>query len=458
MKRLVSLLAVACLAGCAGDASHAADGAVADASRLDALPGADAVADLVSVGDGARSDGAADSQAADGLACVPESDQQFCLRLGKQCDATTAKDNCGQSRTTNCGSCVMPQTCGGGGVANICGFSNAKWGYEVIDASADVGQNVAMAIDYAGVPYVVYTSDAAGKPLYFAARTGAAAWTTTVLDSGALAGEFADIAIDPQGVIHIAARSAGVPTYYTLTGKGWAKETFAALGGRYLALTFDSAGNAHICHTDSRDELLMHSYQDGGWKTETIAGKALSGQKLGAYCAIAVDSKGTVHVSYENSNWLSLGYGYKLKGGGWMLETAAQSKLGKVGGYGSLVLDANQAPRVAFHNLAERRVDLASRATSGWLSQQGVAAGSIAVHSSLAIDKSQFLHLSFFHADPPGLIHYSVEQSGSWTTEAVALVGTGGGGHNDLQLDSQGGVHLAFYNRAAKRLEYAKRK
>ena len=53
--------------------------------------------------------------------CVPEDDPPMCARLGLNCDDVTAQDNCGAERTLNCGVCEDPQTCGGGGTANVCG-------------------------------------------------------------------------------------------------------------------------------------------------------------------------------------------------------------------------------------------------------------------------------------------------------------------------------------------------
>jgi hypothetical protein len=53
--------------------------------------------------------------------CTSETSPQFCQRLGKTCGTVTANDNCGVSRTTSCGSCFSPQTCGGSGVPNTCG-------------------------------------------------------------------------------------------------------------------------------------------------------------------------------------------------------------------------------------------------------------------------------------------------------------------------------------------------
>jgi hypothetical protein len=53
--------------------------------------------------------------------CTPETEAQFCARLAKNCGSVTGIGNCGVSRTVNCGSCMAPATCGGAGVANVCG-------------------------------------------------------------------------------------------------------------------------------------------------------------------------------------------------------------------------------------------------------------------------------------------------------------------------------------------------
>lgn len=52
--------------------------------------------------------------------CEAESNGEFCTRLVKTCDDVTAADNCGESRTVNCGMCTAPAICGGGGNDNVC--------------------------------------------------------------------------------------------------------------------------------------------------------------------------------------------------------------------------------------------------------------------------------------------------------------------------------------------------
>src|SRR5215510_12989771 len=49
-------------------------------------------------------------------ACIPTS----CAAQGKNCG--TIPNGCGDTLT--CGVCTAPQTCGGGGVANVCGLAS----------------------------------------------------------------------------------------------------------------------------------------------------------------------------------------------------------------------------------------------------------------------------------------------------------------------------------------------
>jgi hypothetical protein len=52
--------------------------------------------------------------------CLPETDEAFCARLGKNCNDVTAEDNCGIPRTADCGDCDPGWTCGLH-EANVCG-------------------------------------------------------------------------------------------------------------------------------------------------------------------------------------------------------------------------------------------------------------------------------------------------------------------------------------------------
>ncbi len=67
--------------------------------------------------------------------CVPTS----CAAQGKNCGSIA--NNCGG--TLNCGTCPGPQTCGGGGVANVCGIGVANAATLTLTATGRSGEGIA---------------------------------------------------------------------------------------------------------------------------------------------------------------------------------------------------------------------------------------------------------------------------------------------------------------------------
>jgi hypothetical protein len=62
-------------------------------------------------GGGTGGTGGSGMDAAIDLGCPAETDQQFCTRLGKNCETVSGTDNCGGSRDVNCGSCGAGKGC-----------------------------------------------------------------------------------------------------------------------------------------------------------------------------------------------------------------------------------------------------------------------------------------------------------------------------------------------------------
>ncbi|MBZ0117353.1 MAG: hypothetical protein K8H88_10180, partial [Sandaracinaceae bacterium] len=73
--------------------------------------------------DGGMDAGVVDSGGSGSDACVAETSDAFCARLGASCGTVDATDNCGAARSESCGSCTAPETCGGGGTEHACGCS-----------------------------------------------------------------------------------------------------------------------------------------------------------------------------------------------------------------------------------------------------------------------------------------------------------------------------------------------
>jgi hypothetical protein len=82
-------------AGDAGSSDGVTDGLFGDVGRTDA-PLVDAP-----VGDGTAAD----------VHCVPETDREYCVRLGKSCEVVVGTDNCAVLRNVNCGACAAGMGC-----------------------------------------------------------------------------------------------------------------------------------------------------------------------------------------------------------------------------------------------------------------------------------------------------------------------------------------------------------
>lgn len=83
--------------------------------------------DGIWVRDTAESDAGVDSTTGgdqgpdpDADGCVGETDAEFCARLSATCAPLSTTDNCGVTRTADCGTCAAPLKCGAGGTANVC--------------------------------------------------------------------------------------------------------------------------------------------------------------------------------------------------------------------------------------------------------------------------------------------------------------------------------------------------
>jgi hypothetical protein len=106
------------------DASEEGDASVVDAA--DATTTADASAD-------ATVDAAIAVEASvDSGPCFPETDAQLCAARGKNCGRVDTVDRCGSPRiVSSCGVCTgFYETCGAGGVSNVCGCpSESDWAF-----------------------------------------------------------------------------------------------------------------------------------------------------------------------------------------------------------------------------------------------------------------------------------------------------------------------------------------
>jgi hypothetical protein len=118
--------------GATDDASTAVDGSATDAGSTDAFDAT--VLDAAPLADASAPSDAGPAMDAtfDSGPCGPETDGELCASRGRNCGRFETLDRCGTARVVpTCGVCAsFYETCGGGGVANVCGCApESNWSF-----------------------------------------------------------------------------------------------------------------------------------------------------------------------------------------------------------------------------------------------------------------------------------------------------------------------------------------
>jgi hypothetical protein len=106
-----------CVADVAPDGAPADVAAPATDAPRDAAPDDAAESGHDAAAEAAPVDGGHDGEAG----CVAETNGQLCYDRGAECGWLDITDSCGTAREVDCGVCVGPGTCGGGGTDHVCG-------------------------------------------------------------------------------------------------------------------------------------------------------------------------------------------------------------------------------------------------------------------------------------------------------------------------------------------------
>ncbi len=156
------------------------------------------------------------------------------------------------------------------------------------------------------------SADTIAFSLLYGANPGGA-WAMETVDAGPRAGEFAALALTPDGTPHVAYFDGqrGALRLASRRDDGWSVETVDADGyaGLSVALAADARGFLHAVYQAWGPDLMRASVRyanntSGAWRHETVA----QGADLGAYTAIAVAGDGTVHLVFQDRDAGTLRY------------------------------------------------------------------------------------------------------------------------------------------------------
>ncbi len=304
--------------------------------------------------------------------CEPEADAALCVRLGKNCGLLTAPDNCGAMRTGECGECGEcsgNETCGGSGIANVCGT-----GACVPETDAALCARLSRAC-----------GPASGGDNCGAART--------VVSCGACAG-FANpvCTTDGQCIEEVCAPDC--------QGLQCGPDGCGGTCGQCQA--------SEICGAISPGQCDVPVEHDPPLVIDIYEGD------LGEHSSMAIDAAGTIHVAYTNP-----GYGIKygrLSGGIWRL-TLVDPTVGEAL-QPRIAVDADGHPTIAYFDNDVQDLRVARWSPTGWINEVVDSSGHVGKNPSLALDAAGRPHVSYWDQS-----NYNVKYTtwdGAWQSEPLA--------------------------------------
>ncbi|NOZ69307.1 MAG: choice-of-anchor D domain-containing protein [Deferribacteres bacterium] len=321
-------------------------------------------------------------------------------------------------------------------------YDGDSWHIETVDDRG--GGTLSIAIDSSDKAHISYDGSGGLKH----ATNASGSWVIETVDIEG--GGRPSIAIDSSDKIHISYGSS--PLKYATNASGsWVIETVEDVGAWSNSIAADSSGNVHITYrystADSKDYILKYATNaSGSWVTEIID----SDGRVGEHHSIAVDSSDKVHIAYDY--YLYLKYATNASGS-WVTEIVDSD--GRVGESNSIAVDSSDNVHISYGDYTSYpyyQLKYATNASGSWVTEivDDSAVLSIFSRTSIAVDSSDNVHISYVHDSPiPTYIfpkfylRYATNASGSWVTETVDS-GRKVSKYSSVAMDSTGNAHISY--------------
>jgi hypothetical protein len=338
--------------------------------------------------------------------------------------------------------CSSVPTDGGGSTDAGSVACERRWIGELVAAASHETQATSVGVDGAGAIYIGYSVETAG--VFLAERPGAGgAWTAQHVFDGEARGEHF-IAVSPTGVVHLLYKPSSLRYAVRDAAGAWTSTTSAIDSsiGRAYALALDAAGEPHVTYShrlcaefSCYPDTLFHAVlTDGSWATETI-----DTYRDGA--SLAIDASGTVHTVAPGEGTDSGVVFYAAKAPGAEFQPSL-----RLSGYShcddtAIALDSAQRAHVAF--VQDGTLMWAVGGPDGFSGNDEVGPAQCVV--DMAIDPDDGLHLVFI--GPEGIEHaMRGALDDAWARETIEPAQSGvvlGG--TSLAIDASGVLHLSYF-------------
>jgi hypothetical protein len=289
--------------------------------------------------------------------------------------------------------------------SEVWSFTTRAWQAATVDAAGSAGTYTSLAVDGSGRLHISYYNGALQYATCAAACATAANWQVATVDAGGGGGGvglFTSLAVDGSGRLHVSYDDeANFDLKYATcaaacaTAANWQAATVdAGSVGHHTSLAVDGSGRLHVSYFDNTKGDLKYATcaaacaTAANWQERTVE----SAEAVGAYTSLAVDGSGRLHVSYFDATNRDLKYATCAAAcatAAW--QAATVDAAGDVGGYTSLAVDGSGRLHVSYEDATNRDLKYATCAAAcataaNWQAATVDAAGTVGRYTSLAVD------------------------------------------------------------------------
>ena len=316
--------------------------------------------------------------------------------------------------------------------------SGGQWNKITADGR-DFPDRVALASDSSGTIYLAVSN--MGYPGYLTGTAGT--WVRHQFPSEFQVASTFAVALDSSQHLHISHLSQDGLRYGSLVDGVWQIETISApkRSGEYADLALDAAGALHVTYWDSKRRALSYATNAGGsWATEVVTGEATIGKPT----SVAVDPTGKVHAVYIDAATGELKYA-RRSGGAWSVQTVAQHAYGRP----SLAVDGNGIPHVAYVDWTQHMLMYATNPSGTWQVNQVTQVDFRSSYLDLSVNSAGRVGICFQvyrYADDPRMGLWVAQKeaaSSTWTSDKI-YSGWPEDSYCTIAVDNAGAVHVAY--------------
>ncbi|MRR10346.1 hypothetical protein EG831_09800, partial [bacterium] len=319
------------------------------------------------------------------------------------------------------------------------------WTIETIDPSGHAGQYASLAIDGTGGLHLCYYDSLSGDLRY--ARYGGGAWSLSAIDTAGDVGRFCAITVGTDGQPRV--------SYFDSTGRrlkfgvfngtAWAVEV-ADPGpgvGQHTSICLNGATPIISYHDQDRRDLKLAS-KPGTWARAVID----SAGAVGRFTSVANTGNNETKISYYSDTLRQLRFA-RQQGSNYVIETPDPAT--DCGAYSSLVMNGT-VPVIAYLDSAGGRIKRASK-PSGWVVDTVDNSGTAGGYCAVALAPGGNPVVSYFDRTN-GDLRLARRSGTAWSLEAVDTAGVVGL-YTACRVRSDSAIYIAYYDRTHGTLKLA---